>query len=397
MTQSDGARSERPDLAFDRLDPRLFEAVATDSQASTLISALPEILRWEDDHTDLLAQINSIHSAFVRGRIDALGESNDALNAMLSNLPVETWRRIELAPEVFRLLAAPHSTPASEVSEILQSFCAVELRVSGQPAARQLPNGRWSALGDVRVSRSAASSGPAHPFPYRQVDDFVLAPIVRGTVIDGYSPTHSTIFGYTQWSVESHPDAEFAEATSKLSAAMQFIESVSEPTCTMLDACLRVVSLARVPDDPNMTVSGSHPHLRGLAAFSNLHSLRWAPGQVVEALLHEAIHSLISKMEIADSLFLSYRDAGDISATSPWSGRPMPLWAYIHACFLWFGSWHFWQRAGDHSDRAHEFAETARRGFDGEASMNNIPPEGIALLRPDAAEALHAMTREAAA
>ncbi len=396
MTQSDGARTERPDLAFDRLDPRLFETVFADSQASNLISSLPEILRWENDQTVLLAQINSIHSAFVRARIDALGESNDELNAMLSNMPLETWRRIELAPEVFRLLAAPHNTPASEVSQILQSFCAVELGVAGQPAARQLPNGRWSALGDVGVSRNTAAAA-APPHPYRQVDDFVLAPVVRGTVVDGYSPTYATIFGYTQWSVESHPDSEFAEAASKLSTAMQFIESVSGPACDMLDACLRVVSLARVPDDPNMTVSGSHPHLRGLAAFSNLHSLRWAPGQVVEALLHEAIHSLISKMEIADSLFLSYREAGDVSATSPWSGRSMPLWAYVHACFLWFGSWHFWQRAGGHSDRAHEFAETARRGFDGQASINNIPPEGIALLRPDAAEALRLMTREATA
>ncbi len=395
MTQSDGARSERPDLAFDRLDPRLFENVGTDPLASSLISTLPEVLRWDGDQTVLLSQINSIHSAFVRARIDALGESNDELNAMLSDMPLETWRRIELAPEVFRLLAAPHSTPASEVSEILQSFCAVELRVAGQSTARPLPNGRWSALGDVRVSRNRAGTAP--PSPYRRVEDFVLAPVVRGTVVDGYSPTYATIFGYTRWFVESHQDAEFEEATAKLSSAIQFIESVSGPTCNMLDACLRVVSLARVPDDPNMTVSGSHPHLRGLAAFSNLHSLRWAPGQVVEALLHEAIHALVSKMEIADSLFLSYRDAGDVLATSPWSGRPMPLWAYLHACFLWFGSWHFWQRASGHSDRAHEFAETARRGFDGQASINNIPPEGIALLRPDAAEALHAMTREAAA
>ena len=53
--------------------------------------------------------------------------------------------------------------------------------------------------------------------------------------------------------------------------------------------------------------------------------------------------------------------------------------------------------AGSHSERAPEFAETARMGFDGEAALNNIPPEGIALLRPDAADALRTMTREAAA
>ncbi|MCY4416464.1 MAG: HEXXH motif-containing putative peptide modification protein [Chloroflexi bacterium] len=397
MTQSDGDRTGRPDLAFDRLDPRLFGTVNPDARAASPISALPEILRWRDDHTDLFARINSIHSAFVRGRIAALGEYSDSLNALLSNLPVDTWRRIELAPEVFRLLAAPHHTPATDVAEILEGFCSVELYISGHPTAGAVPNGRWSALGDVCVVGDPAGAGPTVPSPYRRVDGMVLAPTARGTVIDGYSPTHSTIFGYTPWAVESHPDAEFEEATDKVSAAMQFIESVSEPTGAMLDACLRVVSLARVPADPNMTLSGSHPHLRGSAGFSNLHSLRWAPGQVAEALLHESIHSLISKMEIADSLFSSYRDARNISATSPWSGRALPLWAYVHACFLWFGSWHFWQLAGSHSERANDFAETAARGFADGASINNIPPDGLALLRPDAIAALQTMTQEIAA
>ena len=397
MTQSNGGRIERPDLAFDQLDPRLFETVNPDAQASSFVSALPDILRWRDDHTDLFAQINSIHSAFVRARIDALGEYSDPLNAMLSNMPVEMWQRIELAPEVFRLLAAPHNTPATEVTEILLSFCAVELHISGHPLAGPLPNGRWSALGDICVSRASARVRPAVPDQYRRANDLVLAPVVRGTVVDGYSPTYATIFGYTPWSVEPHPDAEFEQATAKLAAAMEFIESVSGPACSMLDACLRVVSLGRVPADPNMTVSGSHPHLRGSAAFSNLHSLRWAPGQVVDALLHESIHCLISKMEISDNLFSSYLDAGSISVTSPWSGRTLPLWAYVHACFLWFGSWHFWQLAGAHTGRAQDFVETARRGFDGAASINNIPPEGIALLRPDAIEALRAMTSEVTA
>ena len=396
MLYSNGGQTELPDLAFDRLDPRLFERVNPDAQDSGLIATLPEVLRWQDDHTELFAQINSIHSAFVRRRMDALGEYSDGLNAVLSNMPVETWRRIELAPEVFRLLAAPHNTPANDVAEILRRFCSVELHISGHPIAGPMPNIAWSALGDVCVTRDATGARPAVPTPYRRVDDMVFAPMVRGTVIDGYSPTYSTIFGYTQWSVETHLDAEFEEGTDKVSGAMEFIESVSRPTSAMLDACLRVVSLARVPADPNMTVSGSHPHLRGSAGFSNLHSLRWAPGQVADALLQESIHSLISKMEIADFLFTSYREAGDISATSPWSGRPLPLWAYVHACFLWYGSWNFWQHAGAHSERAGDFVETARRGFEGAASINNIPPDGMALLSEDAMDALQTMTREAA-
>ena len=397
MTQSDGGRAGRPDLAFDRLDSRLFETVSPDAQSSSLLSTIPEILRWRDSNSDLLARINSTHSAFVRSRIGALGDSSADLNSMLSQMPRELWQRIELAPEVFRLLAAPHDLTAAEVTEILRNFCAVELHIAGRRAVDPLLTGIWSALGDVCVIGSQTRRRQATPAQFARTRDLALAPVVRGTVIDGFSPTYSTIFGYTAWSVESHADSEFQESLDKISAAMEFILSVSPPTCAMLDACLRVVSLARSPSDPNMTVSGSHPHLRGLAGFSNLNSARWAPDQVAGALVHEGIHSLVSKVEISDSLFSSYRDAGAIRVRSPWSGGSLPLWAHVHSCFVWFGLWRFWQMAGSHSERAPEFAETARMGFDGEAALNNIPPEGIALLRPDAADALRTMTREAAA
>lgn len=91
----------------------------------------------------------------------------------------------------------------------------------------------------------------------------------------------------------------------------------------MLDAYLRVVTLARIPEDPE---------LPSLAGLTNLHSEKWGAERVMDARVHEAIHALIAKMEFADGLFSTYRKAQGIAAISPWSGRQLPLRTFVHAC-----------------------------------------------------------------
>lgn len=98
-------------------------------------------------------------------------------------------RRIELAPEVFRLLFSATDRSAGGVCELLERFC-VSSSISKDTRGT---NSRWSALGDIRVSDTG--EGSELPVPCRQVGELTLAPAVRGTVIDGYR-FHAAIFGY---------------------------------------------------------------------------------------------------------------------------------------------------------------------------------------------------------
>ena len=180
----------------------------------------------------------------------------------------------------------------------------------------------------------------------------------------------------------------------KVSSAVNFIRSVSEPFCTTLDKALRVVSLARTPENPEMTRSCSHSELVGLVGFTNLHSQRWDIERVVDALVHEAIHSLIAKIAHEEGLFSSCREAAGIMAVSPWSGRQLKFQVYIHSCFVWFGMWNFWKLASEKSARGLEFAERARKGFEGESCLRNISTEGMAILEPQVVNALRSMTEE---
>ncbi len=128
----------------------------------------------------------------------------------------------------------------------------------------------------------------------------------------------------------------------------------------MLDACLRVVVLARTPEHLDMTVSGSHPELGGLAGPINLHSEKWGTEQVVDALVHEAIHALIAKK---DSPMDSFQRTARLTALQPSPpgpaggsrcGRSCTPVSCGSACGI------TWKRASSHSARAQLHGTRAR-------------------------------------
>jgi HEXXH motif-containing protein len=63
---------------------------------------------------------------------------------------------------------------------------------------------------------------------------------------------------------------------------------------------------------------------------------------LMETMLHEAIHSFIYEIEATEWLT---RGDEAVQLRSPWTGNPLPLHAFVHACFVWFGLWHFWLKA----------------------------------------------------
>ena len=312
---------------------------------------------------------------------------------MLSDMPLRMRRRIEHAPEVLRLLRSATDRSAHEVCEALDRFCAVEKHIEGHRTIEPRPSSCWSALGDVCVSGADEESRLMLPPSYRQVGELRFAPVVRRTVVDGYSPFHATIFG-RRATVECHRVSEFRAAVEKVSSALQFIHSACAPACAMLDACLRVVAVARMPEHLESRLSISRSDLRGLAGLANLHSEKWAAEEVVDALIHEGIHALLGKAALAEELFSTHRTAGVIWTVSPWSGRRLPLVTFVHASFVWFGLWNFWNLASAHCERGALFAARARTGFGGESFLRNIPPEGLRVLEPDVVEGIRSMAAE---
>ncbi len=351
--------------------------------------ALPEILRWRRNEAALFRSLNGLHAAVVRLGIRSICGAGSRPCRALAAAPAETRHRVELAPEVYRLVFHESKRSPDEIREALERFCAVENYLADRSTIEPRQTAGWSALGDVCIGRAAAgeSGMTASGRSVRRT----VAPVLRRTVIDGYSPFHATVFG--ELPTATLAPAGFREALSRLSTALGLIESTCEPAIAMLDACLKVAVPVRTPPREKMSVSCST--LPGMAGLGNLDSGRWDTETVADALVHEAVHALVSKVSLVDTLFSRDLNGCRVHAVSPWTGRRLPLLTFVHATFVWFGLWQFWKRTAPRNARAAALAERARKGFDEESPLRSIPSNGIECLAPDVLAALRAMTREA--
>jgi hypothetical protein len=102
--------------------------------------------------------------------------------------------------------------------------------------------------------------------------------------------------------------------------------------------------------------------------FINAHLPAIDRERLADALVHEAIHSLLYMHETREPWIVDDRSVPrDAALESPWSGARLTVRNFLQACFVWFGLAHFWARVEDglsfRPDRVKEHAATARRGF----------------------------------
>ena len=157
------------------------------------------------------------------------------------------------------------------------------------------------------------------------------------TVLDGYSPLYGRVLSGARGPEKTYPAGKFREAVARVFRALDVLESACEPARAMLDACVRVMVLDRVPAEPDRKGSSSARSLPGMARIKNVHSGRRSPECLMNALLHEGIHALLYKVHMKESLYTTDRGLPRITVVSPWSGRSLGVHTFTHACLVWFG------------------------------------------------------------
>lgn len=103
-----------------------------------------------------------------------------------------------------------------------------------------------------------------------------------------------------------------------------------------------------LPDEaaPNQFSSGSSGQFVGRTVLSNPHLRTVTPVHLAEALVHEAMHSVLYMDEQHDHWVLDPAlYAGPMRIASPWTGNPLPLRPFLQACFVWYGLLSFWTTA----------------------------------------------------
>ena len=106
-----------------------------------------------------------------------------------------------------------------------------------------------------------------------------------------------------------------------------------------------------------------------MSLLRNAHAPNATPAVIADALLHEAIHSLLFIYEeIAGPFVASDKLAQEAQIVSPWSGRALPLQQFTHACLVWYGLYWFWTTARARGtwpdEHSRPLAARARAGFD---------------------------------
>ena len=83
---------------------------------------------------------------------------------------------------------------------------------------------------------------------------------------------------------------------------------------------------------------------------------------IAEALVHEAIHSLLYMQERCHPWVPAELYAPVPRVVSPWRGRNLALRPFLQACFVWYGILQFWGKATTTGTlRPHRWASRCQR------------------------------------
>ena len=70
------------------------------------------------------------------------------------------------------------------------------------------------------------------------------------------------------------------------------------------------------------------------------------PEEIANAVVHEAVHCVLLMLDHEDPLLTDDEAADALGpVVSPWTGKPLPVPTYLHACYVWFGLANFWRLA----------------------------------------------------
>jgi HEXXH motif-containing protein len=92
----------------------------------------------------------------------------------------------------------------------------------------------------------------------------------------------------------------------------------------------------------SFTSASARPYV-GRAVLVNAHLEGVDCARLASALIHEAMHSFLYRVEREATLTNPYQFGLRTLIESPWSGNRLRLTTYLHACFIYFGLANFWR------------------------------------------------------
>ncbi|SDS40955.1 aKG-HExxH-type peptide beta-hydroxylase [Actinoplanes derwentensis] len=331
------------------------------------IAAMPAVLQWGSGSIEA-ARVHREYAVLLGDRLGtmlAAARSHpraQALGEGLSALSSRAWLRVLTAPQVsYRLLWPARHEPDGTV-DFLADAVEVELsRERAAPAPGTVSGGKtaWSVLGDGwRDATGQFVAGPALPG---------LPPLDIGSphalAIDLEGVTDEVVQART-----SHQPAEIDRLLAQLTDVRDALATSAPDILEFVVAFTKVLILQPDPEAPTSFSTGSSAQYIGRSVFGNPVLETVDSVLLAEGLVHEAIHSYMYMNERLEPWVINAELYGPQYRTrSPWTGHPLPLRAYLQACFVWYGLLNLWARSTSHTafdaQRVRHRMAQAARGF----------------------------------
>lgn len=349
----------------------------------SIIANLPGFLTWNKG-SDVVRAACEIYVGYAYYQLRAWSEfaGPDIFESVLK-LPKSSQQRLLLAPRLFHLMQSKPE-PNAEAFESVRQFIRLEQFLCEQ--STETPQLSWTALGDFYLPPVIEAHSASLTQPSRTWDagHSYQAPVLSGIVLDGYSPVPDNCYPDYYGELGRHTPEEMDIGKRRLEESLAEIKSVSDTARAAVGASIQVIALVCAPALTVGTHSFSTRSTIGKMGLINLHSELWATHKISNAIIHESIHSLIYKLQLklVNALYADEEAAERITAVSPWSGRTLLLHSVVHACFVWFGLWSFWNLSTIEDAGTAALKEKARRGFMAGSLQSGLSSEAYECIQP---------------
>jgi hypothetical protein len=337
------------------------------------VDDLVQLFGWRDpvQHDRCCAALERGHVTAVAGKLDS--KLDRATRATLGTLADDRYFSILRGPETYH---AVYFGTAADLAPRVARWVAVEL--AGPGAETRLDGRIGSASLDRYVHARDRRVLAVELLPWLPTTRIALE--LGGKLVDR-----------ARLPVRRHDAASVAEcalAIDRLERAVQLLRSMSPEAA---DAVLRFISVAtlRTSSTDVRFVSAGDPTTPGVIHVINAHLPGVTHVDLATALVRETVNQALYRWEL-DHVLL--QTAEDVLVPSPWTGRALSLYGFVHACFAWYAVGSLWSlRSAQRSDPTTwiDDAEAgfARRPLDGIGELARHLPAAVA-------DAIVSMTRE---
>ena len=272
--------------------------------------------------------------------------------------------------------------PESFFLSFIENAIKVESALEGRNTYFDQPT--WSALGDVYLPKGEHSL-PASESEYSvfNPEKIFVAKKLHKIIIDGHSPwiTQEFRLGDICYNPGAYlklcPVEKYNNVLSKIDEALNILKEHAKGFYFLVLTNVSVIQVAINIECGFL--SESYGTKVGLVNINNAHKKNIDTADIIDALVHEAIHNFLFCFNQKTPLLLKIKNKNTDPVISPWTGNKLPLFNYIHACFVWWGLFNLWKSIIDHvpsgiSKSAHTLLEKAEKGFSSEIVYTNIYP-----------------------